>query len=74
MLTAYTGNSLSLGALLQLLHQDGSGGLVAELRTESGKSLLHLACEAREKQAKGDEGVSFFRGPPASPSPSKINK
>lgn len=41
ILAAYTGNSSSLAALLQFF-----SGSVAELRTnESGKSLLHLACE-----------------------------
>ena len=40
VLAAYTGNAVSLEALL-----DQYRGSVPELRTESGKSLLHLACE-----------------------------
>ena len=40
VLAAYTGNAISLGALLEQYK-----GSVADLRSESGKSLLHLACE-----------------------------
>lgn len=40
ILTAYTGNSEALAALIELFQ-----GSLPELRTENGKSLLHLACE-----------------------------
>ncbi|CAE7929108.1 kz, partial [Symbiodinium sp. KB8] len=40
VLAAYTGNAVSLAALL-----DRYKWSVTDLRTESGKSLLHLACE-----------------------------
>ena len=40
ILAAYTGNAVSLAALLERYK-----GSVPDLRTESGKSLLHLACE-----------------------------
>ena len=40
VLAAYTGNAVSLAALLDRYKRS-----VPDLRTESGKSLLHLACE-----------------------------
>jgi len=40
VLTAYTGNSQALASLIELYE-----GSLPELRTENGKSLLHLACE-----------------------------
>mmetsp|Transcript_56454 Transcript_56454/g.104522 ORF Transcript_56454/g.104522 Transcript_56454/m.104522 type:complete len:337 (-) Transcript_56454:45-1055(-) len=41
ILTSFTGNSTSLGALLR--HYDGKAGTIRT--NESGKTLLHLACE-----------------------------